>query len=127
MANPVFLSGGSTPNRNDSQWFIEQRILGAIKDGGSLSGHGVPAASLGNDGDLYVDLDTSLVYSKAGGVWTNISGSVTTGSGLAGVGNPEGVVNAAAGTTYLNTTDLSLWVKKTGAGGTSTLWVAVIV
>lgn len=43
MASPSFLTGGHTPNRNDTMWFIEQRILGAIIDnavGGGGAGVG---------------------------------------------------------------------------------------
>jgi hypothetical protein len=47
------------------------------------------------------------------------------GSGLSGAGDPEGSVTAAAGTTYINTTDESFWVKKTGAGNTG--WISLIV
>lgn len=47
------------------------------------------------------------------------------GAGLSGAGDPEGVVTANPGTTYLNTTNDSFWVKKTGAGNTG--WIALIV
>lgn len=43
---------------------------------------------------------------------------------LAGEGSPEGVVKASPGSTYLNTTDESLWIKKTGHGNTG--WIQVI-
>jgi len=34
MASPTFLARGHTPTRSDTKWFIEQRILGALIDGG---------------------------------------------------------------------------------------------
>jgi hypothetical protein len=53
-----------------------------------------------------------------------VTGGGGGGSGLAGAGDPEGSVTAAAGTTYVNTTDESFWVKKTGAGDTG--WIELI-
>jgi len=44
--------------------------------------------------------------------------------GLTGVGDPEGVVTASPGATYLNTTDDSFWVKETGTGNTG--WIELI-
>lgn len=43
------------------------------KDGSSvLSGRGVPAASLGKDGDFYIDLQAGILYGpKASNAWTN--------------------------------------------------------
>ena len=66
---PAFLSGGHTPNRNDTKWLIEQRILGAMSDGTVLKGAGVPDNALGSDGDLYVRTSNGVVYSKSGGAW----------------------------------------------------------
>lgn len=45
--------------------------------------------------------------------------------GLAGSGDPEGVVVANPGATYLNTDDESFWVKKTGTQ-TDTGWIELI-
>lgn len=45
-------------------------------------------------------------------------------AGLSGAGSPEGVVTANPGTTYVNTTDESFWVKKTGTGNTG--WIKLI-
>lgn len=105
-------------------------------DGGAiLKGTGAPAASLGADGDLYIDTVSRDVYQKAGGAWsviTNLSGgpvgpkgdpgtngtpgtdgadgsSVRSGAGApaAGLGN-EGDV-------YIDSTTGDLYAK--GAGG----------
>lgn len=44
------------------------------KDGTSLrTGKGVPASTLGQNGDSYIDLDTWNYYTKANGVWTLVS------------------------------------------------------
>lgn len=41
--------------------------------GGSsyLKGLGVPSSHIGSDGDSYLDLNTSLLYTKMSGVWGN--------------------------------------------------------
>jgi hypothetical protein len=126
MANPTFLGGGHTPNRNDSKWLIEQRILGALMDGGNLSGAGVPDNSLGNNGDIYVNTINGDVYSKSGGTWTLATGGVgpAGGSGLVGAVDPEGAVVATAGTTYVNSVNHSFWLKEAGVGNTG--WIQYI-
>lgn len=53
------------------------------------------------------------------------SGSGVTGCPAPAAGNPEGVVTADPGCTYLNLTDSSFWVKRTGSGNTG--WEALIV
>lgn len=47
------------------------------------------------------------------------------GTGLAGAADPEGAVYGSPGMTYLNTTDESVWFKKTGQNST-TGWIEVI-
>lgn len=42
-----------------------------------------------------------------------------------GTTSPEGVVTASPGITYLNTTDNSLWVKKTGTSNTG--WLQMVL
>jgi len=34
-----------------------------------LTGHGIPSNANGNDGDLYLNLDTGDIYDKASGTW----------------------------------------------------------
>jgi hypothetical protein len=46
------------------------------------------------------------------------------GGGESGVGDPEGVVTANPGTTYVDTSDSSFWVKLTGTGDTG--WIELI-
>jgi hypothetical protein len=124
MADPTFLAGGHVPNRNDAQWMIEQRILGAIVDGGGLSGTGAPSNSIGNVGDTYVDISTGQIYAKdVTNVWVIVSGSAgpAGGSGLVGVVDPNGFQTASPGTTYSNIANHSMWIKETGVGNTG--WV----
>lgn len=45
-------------------------------------------------------------------------GGGTGGAGLVGVVDPEGVVSATPGTTYVNTDNGTLWVKQSGSGNT---------
>ncbi len=55
------------------------------------------------------------------------SGGGTGGSGSTGVGSPEGVVTATAGTVYLDTTTAGatiVWVKVSGSGNTG--WERVV-
>ena len=42
----------------------------------NLTGHGIPSESLGNDGDVYIDLDTWDSYIKVGGLWV-INGNIS--------------------------------------------------
>lgn len=44
-----------------------------------LVGSGPPGAGLGNDGDIYTDVDTGSIYSKAAGVW-NLVGTPSSDS-----------------------------------------------
>jgi hypothetical protein len=126
MATPTFLAGGNTPNRNDTKWFIQQRILGALKDGSNLSGAGVPDNSLGNNGDVYVNTINGDIYTKSGGTWAITTGGTgpAGGSGAVGAVDPEGVVTAAAGTTYVNSVNHSFWLKEAGVGNTG--WIQYI-
>lgn len=38
MSQPNFFSEGSAPRRSDTQWKIEQKILGALNDGAAGGG-----------------------------------------------------------------------------------------
>lgn len=60
-------------------------------DGASvLTGSGVPAAGLGNVGDVYIDSATGELYSKGAGGWT-LSGSLKGPEGDAGADGEDGV------------------------------------
>ena len=82
MASPVFLGDGSTPRRGDAIWAIEQKILGALIDGGTGGGGGTGGTFSGvgspegvvtaNPGSVYTDTST-------GGFWNKLTGSGNTG------------------------------------------------
>lgn len=83
-------------------------------DGGAiLKGTGAPAASLGADGDLYIETVTRDVYQKAGGAWTiitNLSGGPAGPKGDPGTNG----TNGTPGTNGTNGTNGSS--VRTGAG-----------
>lgn len=54
----------------------------------TLYGTGVPASSLGNNGDLYVDTATNIMYYKAAGAWVSIGSSVVDKFTLKGSWSP---------------------------------------
>ncbi len=75
MSQPTFLSKGTTPQLKDTEWYIQQRILGALNSGGfSLapitgSPEGVTTAPPG-----------STVYDSAGNdFWVKSTGTGNTG------------------------------------------------
>ena len=49
----------------------------------------------------------------------------SSGASVPAAGSPEGAITGSPGQTYLNTTDDSFWVKKTGIG-TTTGWIQLI-
>ena len=52
-------------------------------DGTFLFGSGVPASTLGSDGDSYLDTDSGTLYKKAAGAWTE-EYTITAGTGSGG-------------------------------------------
>lgn len=70
-----------------------------INNGGSIfTGNGAPIPALGNDGDLYLDVDSGNVYYKVNGVWlyqTNMIGP----AGAIGPTGPESTVPGPTGPT----------------------------
>jgi hypothetical protein len=88
------------------------------------SGVGAPSNADGNNGDIYVNLINGDIYSKSGDTWTIATGGTgpAGGSGAAGSGSPEGVVTAAAGTTYVDANPpYDVWFKVSGSGNTG--WI----
>jgi hypothetical protein len=78
-----------------------------------LSGSGVPAASLGKNGDFYLNTATSDVYNKASGTWTavaNIQGA-TGATGASGITGPQGI-QGPPGITTVNSSSI-LYVDAT--------------
>jgi hypothetical protein len=81
MANPTFLSDGHTPRRTDTQWTIEQKILGALVDGagGGGSGSGGLAGAGSPEGSVTADPGTPYTDTSDGSFWTKLTGSGNTG------------------------------------------------
>ena len=52
------------------------------------------------------------------------AGSGSGGAGVVGIGSPEGVVTAPAGTSYFDTSADSFWYKESGSGSTG--WTQLI-
>lgn len=78
MASPTFFSRGHTPTRTDTKWFIEQRILGAINDGGGGGGGGGGAGLYGvvdPNGSETADPGTTYVNTANHTFWVKESGS----------------------------------------------------
>lgn len=92
--------------------------------GGTRRGSGPPESTLGNNGDLYVDILTGDVYVKVLGSWTLHTGSGGGGAIAPGVVDPEGVVTGTPGQTYWNTANTTLWIKSSGTGNTG--WTQLI-
>ncbi|MBB2151206.1 collagen-like protein [Pedobacter gandavensis] len=84
----------------------EQGIAGAPGANGSaiLSGTGIPATTLGKDGDYYIDKTTSIFYGpKAGSAWnTSVSLKGQTGANGSNGTNGSNGANGADGTNGSN-------------------------
>ena len=76
-------------------------------------GSGVPASSVGANGDFYLRTDTNTVYRKSTGTWTQVADlrGADGATWSTGSGTPTGGRN---GDWYFRTTDASIWRK--GAG-----------
>lgn len=74
---------------------------------------------------LWLDYPNDVAGGVAIASGTQISPSGEQPAGYAAAGSPEGAVVASPGATYLNTTDDSFWVKKTGTL-TNTGWIAIV-
>ena len=73
-----------------------------------LSGSGVPASSLGNNGDYYLNTANSDVYNKVSGSWTK-SANIQGATGATGSAGPQGTAGANG----------SLWWNGTGVPASS--------
>jgi hypothetical protein len=96
--------------------------------GGNLSGQGAPADSLGENGQLYVDLDTGSVYEKLSGSWTLFSaGAGVTPQVFGASADPNGV-QSCAGPGFVigrGAVDGTIW-KKSTAGTSNNEWEILI-
>lgn len=61
----------------------------------TLYGAGVPSPTLGNNGDLYVDTSTNLIYYKSAGTWTATGASVTDKFTFKGEWSPPSYASAS--------------------------------
>lgn len=82
-----------------------------------LSGSSVPASSLGNNGDYYLDVANHDIYNKASGAWTklfNIAAGANGALWFSGSGVPaSGLGND--GDYYLNTANSDVYNKVSGS------------
>ena len=70
---------------------VGKEVIQAIEEGGgNLSGNGVPANSLGNNGDLYVDLLTGDLYKKYNNQWAEGGTGPQGPQGIQGVKGDQG-------------------------------------
>lgn len=73
MASPTFFSDGHTPALRDTQWRIEQKILGALVDGGGGGMEvvaGAPTAGSNPTGkSFYWDSTNKNLYVWDGADW----------------------------------------------------------
>jgi len=81
-------------------------------------GAGVPSNSTGNNGDVYVDTATEIIYQKQGDVWVVIGGGGGGGAQQVYVnsGNPNGVVTPTTTLPCLciDTLNAVIWQKSDG-------------
>ena len=101
-----------------STWTFQRDITGPQGPRGIAGatwhqGSGVPANSVGNDGDFYLRTANGDVYRKSGGSWSRIANlhGADGASWSTGSGTPTGGRN---GDWYFRTTDASIWRKGTG-------------
>src|SRR6201992_1945882 len=72
-------------------------------DGTVLYGLGVPASSIGNNNDTYINTGTGIFYKKSAGAWVQVFSMQTGPAGPAGAKGTNGT-NGADGKTVLNGT-----------------------
>lgn len=76
MAEPTFFSEGNEPRRPDTLWKIDQKILGAIRDGAGGGGGGTGLSGAGSPegvqtaavGTTYWDTTGEVFWVKNAGV-----------------------------------------------------------
>ena len=82
MASPTFFALGHTPTLSDSEWFIEQRILGALNDiaGGGSGGAGMVGV-VNPEGIVTATPGTPYLNTALQTFWMKNSGVGNTGWG----------------------------------------------
>lgn len=126
LLQQALTAAGGIPRPGDTTNALLRKLvfaIGAVISGGGgstggsgvLIGHGVPAASLGSDGNIYFDLDSSDVYEKVGGAWV-LEGNLAGAGGAAfiqGSGAPDDGENND-GDSYLDIASGKLYLKLAG-------------
>lgn len=82
--SPTFFQEGHVPGRTDTLWKIEQKILGAIIDGGSGGGGGGAGSGLYGvvdpEGSVVANRGTTYTNTSTGSFWVkNSSDGANTG------------------------------------------------
>jgi len=96
-------TGVITFTSDDGLGFSTGDVRGA--DGATwLTGSGVPASGLGDDGDLYLDTATGDYYTKAAGSWS-LTGNLKGDKGDTGDGFTGGSYDAGSGTVTFTSDD----------------------
>lgn len=102
-------SAGTFAQKVSGVWTIVYTLpaSGGSTDGTVLYGLGVPAGSVGNNNDTYIDTGTGIFYKKAVGSWTQVFSMQTGPAGPVGANGTNGT-NGIDGKTILSgTTDPS--------------------
>jgi len=82
MAEPTFLGDGHTARRSDALWAIEQKILGALNDGGGGGGGGAGFSGSGSpEGVVTASVGATYVQTNTtpASFWVKHTGSGNTG------------------------------------------------
>lgn len=80
MSQPNFFSEGSAPRRSDTQWKIEQKILGALADGAAGGGgSGGTVGVVDPEGAVTADPGASYFNTANNTYWAKASGTGNTG------------------------------------------------
>ena len=134
------VDSGDVFRRSAGAWAILLNIEGQSGTAGAngvdgatwITGAGAPAAGLGIDGDLYLDISTGDVFQKSAGSWgaiANITGPIGA-TGSAGTNGTDGSVwytgsgipgagTGIDGDFYLDSTSGDIYQKSAGAWGAS--------
>lgn len=96
-------STGSFAQKKAGVWAIVYTLpsLSGSVDGTVLYGLGIPAGTLGNNDDTYINTGTGIFYKKSGEVWSQVFSMQTGPAGPSGTAGTNGI-NGTNGKTILN-------------------------
>lgn len=129
MSYPVsYVSSGGVPPGNNAVCTVSLLTQGS-NAAAWLVGSGVPASSLGRDGDMYLNTVNGDVYQKSGGAWAKVANTIgpigpqgpignTGPQGIQGVAGPQGI----PGTTGPDEVKIQT-TSPAVSGGEPELWV----